>query len=216
MPKMTKQQKNITLIVVLVLLGGYYFYTRKKGSVVTPPIKPPVPPNTSDVGISDTYIVNTMSTSLNIREKPDAASKVVGTLMKGSKFLGQRSENPSWIKVFSVYPVVRGYVSSQYVKLFIATNPTTGGMPSVGGSPSTGGVVQGQPSASIKMKVRVKTSGGNLNVRESNSTSSKIIGQLKNNEVVEAKGILGAGPWEKIVMSSGKEGYVSTAFIVYL
>ena len=217
MPKLNKQQKNTLLVAILGGLGIYYFYSKKKQGGVIPPFNPPIPPIKPNTSIPDTYIVNTMSTSLNIREKPDVSSKVVGTLMKGEKFLGQKSENPSWIKVFGGLGNIKGYVSAQYAKLFVAVNPSSGVTPSSGSTPSMGGVVvQGQPSATIKKKVRIKTAGGNLNVREENNTSSKIIAQLKNGDIVEAKGIIGAGPWEKIVLASGKEGWVSSAFIVYL
>lgn len=213
MAKIKNSKVGVYLAVIAAFGAGYYFMKRKKEPVINP-----IPDVKDEV---DEYIVNTMTTSLNVREKPDATSKIVGSLMKGSKFRGQKSESPLWIKVLDASGRVQGYVSAQYARLFTAPNPTTGGgAPNTQTTPGSGVVLPGGPSnppSAQKGKIKIKTAGGNLNVRESNSATSKIISQVKNGDVLDAdtSGV-GFGPWIKVTLPSGLKGWVSTQYVIYL
>lgn len=58
---------------------------------------------------------------------------------------------------------------------------------------------------------RVKTNGGNLNVRSSASTSSSIVGKLANNTYLEVYSK--SSNWYYVGISSTKKGYVSSSYV---
>jgi uncharacterized protein YgiM (DUF1202 family) len=60
--------------------------------------------------------VSTQSTSLNIREKPDATSKVIGTLRKGATILVRPSNVYGWYDYSEDGKTLSGYVSMNYIK----------------------------------------------------------------------------------------------------
>lgn len=65
-------------------------------------------------GTSTKYQVATSSGSLNIREKPDATSKIIGTLAKGTIVQGAMQADGKWIKVTDASGKT-GFVSAQYM-----------------------------------------------------------------------------------------------------
>jgi lactocepin len=91
-----------------------------RGYVSTKFVKPvSTPTNTGGIvnplsGIRK-YQVNISSGSLNLREKPDASSKVVGSLGKGTTVTGILQIGGEWILVQDANKKV-GYVSSKYMK----------------------------------------------------------------------------------------------------
>jgi lactocepin len=91
-----------------------------QGYVSTKFVKPvSTPTNTGGIvnplsGIRK-YQVNISSGSLNLREKPDASSKVVGSLGKGTTVTGILQIGGEWILVEDANKKV-GYVSSKYMK----------------------------------------------------------------------------------------------------
>jgi len=91
-----------------------------QGYVSTKFVKPvSTPTNTGGIvnplsGIRK-YQVNISSGSLNLREKPDASSKVVGSLGKGTTVTGILQIGGEWILVQDANKKV-GYVSSKYMK----------------------------------------------------------------------------------------------------
>jgi uncharacterized protein YgiM (DUF1202 family) len=62
------------------------------------------------------YQVDTTSTSLNVREKPDGKSKVIGTLPKNSKIKAKASGVRGWFDVSKDGKTNFGYVSAQFLK----------------------------------------------------------------------------------------------------
>ena len=65
-------------------------------------------------GTGTKYQVTTSSGSLNIREKPDATSKIIGTLAKGTIVQGTAQPDGKWVKVTDASGKT-GFVSAQYV-----------------------------------------------------------------------------------------------------
>ena len=71
------------------------------------------------------YTVNTSKDPLNLRSKANASSTKIGSLPKGSKFIGQPySADKSWVVVLNTNTInnnpllpipVKGYVSAAYV-----------------------------------------------------------------------------------------------------
>lgn len=72
------------------------------------------PNTTTPSGATRNYRVAVSSGTLNIREKPDAASKIIGTLAKGATVKGSETSDPKWIKVTDSSGKV-GYVSALYM-----------------------------------------------------------------------------------------------------
>lgn len=62
------------------------------------------------------YQVVTQSSALNVRQKPDGISKVVGSLPKGSKIKGKASGVKGWFDVSKDGTTNYGYVSAQFLK----------------------------------------------------------------------------------------------------
>ena len=63
------------------------------------------------------YKVATTSTSLNIREKPDAKSKIIGSVKKDSIISAKPSGVSGWFAYSTDGSATKGYVSSTYLKL---------------------------------------------------------------------------------------------------
>jgi len=62
------------------------------------------------------YTVNTISTSLYIRETPDAKGKVIGKYAKGTVVNAKPSGTKGWFAVTEDGKKVKGYVSAVYLK----------------------------------------------------------------------------------------------------
>jgi uncharacterized protein YgiM (DUF1202 family) len=116
-----KTAKLLTFAFFVVGATAIYLYFSKKKPKETPPNDTPTKPNWSafvEYKVTD-YEVNTKSSSLNIRQKPNVNSAIVGKLAKGEKFQGQPySADENWTVVLDskAEPLkVKGYVSSKYV-----------------------------------------------------------------------------------------------------
>lgn len=62
------------------------------------------------------YTVNTVSSSLYIRETPDAKGKILGKYSKGTVIKAKPSKTKGWFEVSEDGKKVKGYVSSVYLK----------------------------------------------------------------------------------------------------
>ncbi|MEG0050857.1 MAG: SH3 domain-containing protein [Terrisporobacter sp.] len=132
-----------------------------------------------------TYGVTTAN--LNMRKSASTSSSIITTIAKGSKIEIIEKTSSSWYKV--KYSGKTGYVSSEYVNLNSNSNDNN------------------TPSTSAKYGVTTD----NLNMRESDSTSSSIITTIKKGtkvEIIEKT----SSSWYKIKYS-GKTGYVSSKYI---
>lgn len=128
--------------------------------------------------------VATSSGSLNVRETPDG--KKIGSLKKGAivTILGKDGD---WLLVTD--GDLTGYVAARYIEI-IEDKPV---------DPETG-------------VATVKTSGSALNMRQSPSTSAKVITKIANGSTVTV--VEKGEKWTK-VKYNGKTGYVSTQYLEF-
>ena len=134
-----KKQTLITIVIgAAALLGGIYLYKRfqkkqesdnqesnliegldtppQSGSEAPAPITNPLAAAVSFLSNWNDYTVNTQTTALNIRQKPDSKSKVIGSLKKGSVIKGKASGTKDWFAVSRDGKTTIGYVASEYLK----------------------------------------------------------------------------------------------------
>lgn len=128
--------------------------------------------------------VATSSSSLNVRETPDGEK--IGSLKKGTivTILGKDGD---WLLVTD--GDLTGYVAARYIEI-IEDKPV---------DPETG-------------VATVKTAGSALNMRQSPSTSAKIITKIANGSTVTV--VEKGEKWTK-VKYNGKTGYVSTQYLEF-
>jgi uncharacterized protein YgiM (DUF1202 family) len=62
------------------------------------------------------YVVATQTSNLNVRSKPDASSKVIGSLKKGSTVRAKASGTKGWFAISDNDSDIKGYVSAQFLK----------------------------------------------------------------------------------------------------
>jgi uncharacterized protein YgiM (DUF1202 family) len=62
------------------------------------------------------YQVVTQTSNLNIREKPDGNSKVIGSLAKGSTITAKASGTKGWFAITDDGQTIKGYVSQTFLK----------------------------------------------------------------------------------------------------
>ncbi len=130
--------KTMNLFAIAIgLVGVYYIYDfgKKKGwfdkklkeiglkkdepktsGAGSIPDKPQ--PTTTTIS-KNNYIVTISSGTLNVRQLPNATSKILSKLIKGQEIYAQPSKVLGWHEILdskSSFPLVVGYVSSKYVK----------------------------------------------------------------------------------------------------
>lgn len=130
------------------------------------------------------------TTNLNIRASHGTKYKVVGKIPGGKKVKVIEEVN-GWYKV--EYNGVKGYSSSEYIKI------------SQSSVSSASNTVSESSSASKKGRV-VNVGSTRLNIRSGASTSSSVIGKLKDGDVVDIVSKTNNN-WYKIKVSN-KTGYV--------
>jgi hypothetical protein len=137
---MNKNQKML-LAFTLIVFGGVLVYKFTLGNKpeegeIPEDKKNDVPTENKNVEVgkktienifntTKEYTVNTTKDPLNLRSKANAGSSKIGSLPKGSKFIGQPySADKSWVVVLNTNTVnnnpllpipVKGYVSAAYV-----------------------------------------------------------------------------------------------------
>ncbi|ENJ9653850.1 SH3 domain-containing protein [Clostridium botulinum] len=136
--------------------------------------------------------LSSSSSLLNVRSSANLSSSIIGSLKNGSSvsILGKTG---SWYKI--KYGSKVAYVSSNYISSSNNSNSSSDN----NSSTSTG-----------RGTVKLSSTSSSLNLRETPSLSSKILGGLSHGSSVD---ILGkTGSWYKIKYGS-KIGYVSSQFI---
>jgi uncharacterized protein YgiM (DUF1202 family) len=63
------------------------------------------------------YRVATLTGSLNVREKPDSKSKIIGSIKKDTIIKAKPSGTAGWFEYSKDSQVVTGYISSTYLRL---------------------------------------------------------------------------------------------------
>ncbi|GFZ34024.1 hypothetical protein CSC2_45500 [Clostridium zeae] len=160
-----------------------------------------------------------VSNSLNIREKANGTSTVIGSLLKGQAVNIYEEEN-GWYKIDFTKDGLKqyGYVSKNYVLITQGSLTTTNGNTQSGSnnSGSTGSSNSGQTSGNSQQgttekKGKVTNISTNLNVRSAASASSTVLAYLKNN--TEVKINYEQNGWYNITFDSNKTGFVSKQYI---
>lgn len=127
------------------------------------------------------------SSSVNLRSEANTSSSILAELKNGTKITVVSTAN-GWCKV--TYSGKTGYIKQDYV--------------------STTGSASNNTSASTGTAAVVKCSS-TVNFRSSASTSSTILGELKNGTAVTA--LSTSNGWSK-VSYAGKTGYISADYLV--
>ncbi|ELC8430435.1 SH3 domain-containing protein [Clostridium perfringens] len=165
----------------------------KKEAKATPKAEPVVLAVRS---LNKTGIVN-VSSSLNVRSSASTSSKVIGSLSGNSK-VTIVGEEGAFYKI--EYKGSHGYVAKEYVKDVTESNNSNQGTQTPE-KPSTPENTE---------KTGVVNVSSSLNVRNSASTSSKVIGSLSGNSKVTIVGEEGA--FYKIEYK-GSHGYVAKEYV---
>ena len=151
----------------------------------------PVPLETSAPGASVQAQVTTKSGSLNLRQSPNTAAKVLCTIPQYAT-IPIYEQGASWCK--TAYNGYSGYVMTAYL--------TFSGQPAAP-TPTP------EPAA---LYARVTTKSGSLNLRQTPSSSAKVLRTIPQNETIS---ILEKGAsWCKTVYG-GDTGYVMTQFLTF-
>ena len=127
------------------------------------------------------------SSSVNLRSEANTSSSILAELKNGTAVTVVRTAN-GWCKV--TYSGKTGYIKSDYV--------------------STTGSASNNTSASTGTAAAVKCSS-TVNFRSAASTSSTILGELKNGTAVSV--LSTSNGWSK-VSYAGKTGYISADYLV--
>ena len=130
--------------------------------------------------------------ALNMRSGPGISYSKRGVLHKGSK-VTVLEKSKGWVKV-KTSSGKTAWVSGQYLSTSGSSSNTS------------------TPSESTGYIAYVSVSSS-LNIRSSASTSSSVLGSLKNNDRVQVIEKDGNG-WTKIKTDSGKTGWVSSKYLV--
>ena len=183
--------------------------------------------NTGNAGGNGTMTayVQTESGSLNLREQPGSAYRVLRTIPRGSAVTVLSYGDP-WCQV--TYGGTEGYVMTSFLRF--DTQPTLPQEPDMGedqdetDKPETGGSSgetsqpatptpvppQEQPDESTAVAAWVNTASGGLNLRYSPSSSAQIIGTIPR--LAAVKLLVKGNEWS-YVGYNGQYGYVMTSYL---
>ncbi|GKU31589.1 SH3 domain-containing protein [Clostridium folliculivorans] len=163
-----------------------------------------------------------VSKSLNIREKANGTSTVIGGISAGQT-VNIYEEDNGWYKIDFTKDGVKqyGYVSKSYVLITQGSLTTTNGNTQTGSgnTGSTGSSNSGQTSGNSQQgatdkKGKVTNISTNLNVRSAASSSSTVIAYLKNN--TEVKINYEQNGWYNITFDNNKTGFVNKQYITLI
>lgn len=172
-----------------------------------------------------TAYVQTESGSLNLREQPGSAYRVLRTIPRGSAVTVLSYGDP-WCQV--TYAGTEGYVMTSFLRF--DTQPTLPQEPETDegqeetDAPETDGAngetsqpatptpppPQEQPDESTAVAAWVNTASGGLNLRYSPSSSAQIIGTIPR--LAEVKLLVEGNEWS-YVGYNGQYGYVMTSYL---
>ena len=172
-----------------------------------------------------TAYVQTESGSLNLREQPGSAYRVLRTIPRGSAVTVLSYGDP-WCQV--TYGGTEGYVMTSFLRF--DTQPTLPQEPETDegqeetDAPETDGAngetsqpatptpppPQEQPDESTAVAAWVNTASGGLNLRYSPSSSAQIIGTIPR--LAEVKLLVKGNEWS-YVSYNGQYGYVMTSYL---
>lgn len=108
-------KKKYIAPAIMIAVGLYLLLKPSKGMAAEKsPAKPKAKPLSAGY---DTYIVNTISSNLNIRKEPNTSSPIIGSLAKGKEVYATPTANTTnWHTLLDEDLKVKGYVSSAFLK----------------------------------------------------------------------------------------------------
>ncbi len=142
-------------------------------------------------GTQATVVLQTTSSSLNIRSGPGTTYPSAGYLKHGDA-ITVGAENGEWVAI--TYNGVSGYIKKQYVSTYAGT--TGGSTPASGGATAT---------------VKLSGAGSTLNVRSGPGTTYEAVISVAHGSTVTVVGT--SGEWSQIVTSGNAKGYVMTKYL---
>ena len=177
-------------------VAGYVMTSFLRFADAAPTASPTPQPTAAPAAGSSSAYVTTTGNSLNLRESANANAKVLTTIPNGTQ-LTVTSRGSAWCAV--VYNGTAGYVMTQFLTFTASASPTAAPAP----SPAAGGGVY----------ALVTTSGGSLNLRQSASSSVKVLTTIPNAATVL---VTERGSEWCAVTYGGTAGYVMTKFLTFL
>lgn len=177
-----------------LFLKGYIYVSGGSSSNNVTPV------STKDEPVIKTGTVNISSSSsrLNIRNSASTSSSVIGSLSKGAS-VSIVAVSGDWYKI--KYNSSYGYVNSKYISNGSTNNGSS--------SNDVQSPTENKPVINSGI-VNISNSSSYLNIRNSASTSSNIIGSLSKGANVSI--VASSGDWYKIKYNSSY-GYVSSKYI---
>ncbi len=188
--------KNGTKVNVVGVSSGWYkvTYNGKTGyihpdyiSLASSSAGTAIAPSNTVTSTTGTAGTVKCSSSVNLRSEANTSSSILAELKNGTKITVVSTAN-GWCKV--TYSGKTGYIKQDYV--------------------STTGSASNNTSASTGTAAVVKCSS-TVNFRSASSTSSTILGELKNGTAVTV--LSTSNGWSK-VSYAGKTGYISADYLV--
>ncbi len=180
---------NLTLTLLYSLAPG-------QGQIVNPTAAPTLAPTAVPSGNAVQAMVYTTGGSLNLRTSASSSAKVLAQIPYGT-----------WITVYTKglqwslasYNGLTGYVMTQYLSFGTAA-PT----------PAPTAVPTAQPNIPSGAVAYVTTSGGSLNLRQTPSSSAKVLLRIPNGAALQ---LVNRGSSWCAVFYQGTAGYVMTSFL---
>ena len=147
--------------------------------------------------IASTGKVINISSNLRVRSQASSSSTIIGYLLN-NQTVSIKGENGDWYRID--FKGADGYVAKEYIQKATATNTNT--------TPSTGNTNSNTVQTKIKGQVINITS--TLNIRQSASTSSAILGTLTNGSTFDI--ISKNGSWYNI-KAGNITGYIHSDYV---
>ena len=177
-------------------LSLLYSLSPNQGQVVNPTAAPTLAPTAVPSGNAVQAMVYTTGGSLNLRASASSSAKVLAQIPYGT-----------WITVYTKglqwslasYNGLTGYVMTQYLSFGTAA-PT----------PAPTAVPTAQPNIPSGAVAYVTTSGGSLNLRQTPSSSAKVLLRIPNGAALQ---LVNRGSSWCAVFYQGTAGYVMASFL---
>ena len=184
---------------------GYVMTSFLRFEAATQPTQAPTPlptlsPTNPPAINSTTAYVRTSGGSLNLRAEAKSNARILTTIPNNT-LISVTSRGTSWCGVY--YNGYAGYVMTSFLQFNSASQPTATPSPSPTNPPAS------NPTSAYAM---VTTSGGTLNLRQTDSTSARVLMNIPNGAtvMVHSRG----ETWCRITYS-GTTGYVMTKFLTF-
>ena len=184
---------------------GYVMTSFLRFDAATQPTQAPTPlptlsPTNPPANNSITAYVRTSGGSLNLRAEAKSNARILTTIPNNT-LIAVTSQGTSWCGVY--YNGYAGYVMTSFLQFNTTAQPTATPIPAPTNPPAA------NPTSTYAM---VTTSGGTLNLRQTDSTSARVLMNIPNGATVQVHSR--GETWCQITYS-GTVGYVMTKFLTF-